>query len=100
MTAKTATTPKMFIGFTDQDVNSRYYNADPIEQYNNWINENTESIKAYDPDSDKYVKSKYCRIHIIDIQTNAAPNNPIPNQLFVLYKLLQIQNSMSTNEKL
>ena len=53
------------------------------------VNDNTESIKRYDPDLDKYIKSKFCRILVIDIQTNAAPNNPIPNQLFVLYKLLQ-----------
>ena len=89
MTGAKSGNPKSFIGFTDQDVNSRYYNMDAIDAYNKWVNDNTESIKRYDPDLDKYIKSKFCRILVIDIQTNAAPNNPIPNQLFVLYKLLQ-----------
>ena len=47
--------------------------------------ENTETIKVYDPDTDKYIKKKFCRIHIIDLQMPGS-NGVVPSQLFVLYR--------------
>ena len=76
---------KVFMGWTEQDLGSRYWNSDPVEAYNKWMIENTETIKVYDSDTDKYIKQKFCRIHIIDLQMPSS-SGVVPNQLFVLYR--------------